>query len=225
MKKTISLLFIAFFFISCFNNKSGSPTSGQETKKNNYLTENIVKYYFDNIVENTKERTEFIGTSLKKDREFMLSVYLQDYFSASVLSSAEKYTSPKINYCKVGFLSEGEFYPLSEFGENRSFEAYEKEFSVISDSLWTILRYDDSGIYITAATLVKNKDFENLKNILFGSEILVLYNSTVVNSTLELDGKPAVLNSDTDSLSINGKKFGFQTIIVTDEINVLVLMQ
>jgi len=226
MKKTFASLFAVLFFVSCFDGKPQSPPNDDfDAAKNKSLIEEVVRFYFFDIAERAKERTEFIGTSLKKDRDFMLAIYSQDYFSAPVLSSAEKYTSPKIDYCRVGFSAEGEFSQLSEFGENRNFEASDKKFSLIKDSLWVVLKYGDSGIYTTTATLVKNNSFNDLKTILLKSNVIVLYDSTIVNSTLDLDGKTTVLNPDTDSLSINGDKFGFQTVSITDEINVLVLTE
>jgi len=226
MKRTSVLLLSVLFFISCFDIKSQNQSNDDfDATKNKYLIEEVVRFYFFDIAERAKERTEFIGNSLKKDRDFMLAIYSQDYFSAPVLSSAEKYTSPKIDYCKVGFSAEGELSHLSEFGEKRDFKATGKKFNVINDSLWVVLRYVDSGIYTTTATLVKNNFFNDLKVMLLKSNVIVLYDSTIVNSTLDLDGKKTVLNPDTDSLSINGDKFGFQTVNITDEINVLVLTE
>jgi hypothetical protein len=226
MKKTVFLLFAGVFLISCFDGKPQKVSSdGLDATKNRALVEEIVRFYFFDIAEKAKERTEFIGTALKKDRDFMLAIYSQDHFSAPVLSSSEKYTSPKIDYCNVGFFVEGKLNNLSEFGENRNFENCDKEFNSINDSLWVVSKHNDSGIYTTTATLVKNDFFNALKTILLQSDILVLYDSTIVNSTLDLDGNSAVLNSSTDSLSINGKKFGFQSVAVTDEINVLILTE
>jgi len=227
VKKIFVPLFFALFFVSCFDGKPKNPPSAAnfDAARNKSLIEEVVRFYFFDIAERAKERTDFIGTSLKKDRDFMLAIYSQDYYSAPVLSSAEKYTSPKIDYCKVGFSAEGEFNVLSEFGENRNFETFDKKFNVINDSLWVVSRYNDSGIYTATATLVRNDVFYDLKIILLQSDIMVLYDSTIVNSTLNLDGKTAVLNQDTDSLSINDKKFGLQTVNVTDEIKVLVLTE
>ena len=216
MKNLLISVLLLVNFISCSNKKTEMT---ENIFRNEYkeLSQKIIDYYFSNMAQKADERTQFIGNSLKKDRDFMLSLFSQD-FSASVFSSSTKYTSQKIDYCGI-VDNDGNF--LSESGINRNFfTADANGFEFINDSLWIIIKYKEENFSALTATLVKNEDFDDLKNVL-GKDILVLFNMSLTNSTIKIKNKSIVLNSDT--LIIDEGKFASILHSITDKIDVLVL--
>ena len=215
MKKLLILFVLFMNLVSCNNRKSDSVIDFCSESRE--LSQKVVRYYFSDMKENASERTQFIGKSLKNDRDFMLSLFSQD-FSAAVFSSSTKYTSPKIDYCKI---SDSDGVSLSEHGTNRNFDNSDAQncFAVINDSLWIVMKYEDESFSAITATLVKNEDFDKLKNVL-GKDILVLFNMFLTNSTAEIKDRSIVLNSDT--LIIDGDKFASMLYSATDNIDILV---